>query len=430
MLTIYFVHHNSIPAAYVPGIDLVCYSSRFRLSLVSALLARDLVNVRISRGEAISLFSDNPGAIDLIDGPALALSGGGYRASLFHLGALIRLNERGWLSRLLRIDGVSGGAVVAAWLGLNWRHLRFDSAGVAQNFDELVTQPLCKLASRILDVPVGMAGLLWPVSALPYGLARHLFGRALLSDLPDGGNGPQICALATNLLTGSLVELSARGIHDDFLGDCAAPRLPLATAIAASCSIPPSFRPVALRVRPDAWRGECAPGYARTRRGMFPLMLADGGNYDNQALHHVCKQYRIVLVSDGSAPMPSWSWVSGDWLTSTLRSNRVLIDQVRLLHQRMLRDLHHRQDTPQRVAYWAVASRIEDYGVADALPCDGELTYRLSRMRTRMGRYSAQEQGRLINWGYSACDAALRAELAPDAPPPRAWPVAAYALDG
>ncbi len=325
---------------------------------------------------------------------------------------------------------MSGGAVVAAWLGLKWPDLRFDDNGAATNFDALVARPLQTLASRIMDIPVGLAALAWPVSALPAALAHHLFGKARLADLPDGSNGPQICALATNLLTGSLVELSARGIHDDFLGDCAAPSLPLATAIAASCSIPPSFRPVWLRIDARSWRGACAPGYECTRRSMFPLMLADGGNYDNQALHHVSQRYRVVLVSDGSAPMPAWTWVSGDWLTATLRSNRVLIDQVRLLHQRILRDLHHRQDTPQRVAYWAVASRVSDYGVADALPSDGELTLKLSRMRTRMGRYSAQEQGQLINWGYSACDAALRAELAPDAPPPPGWPVPQYALDG
>jgi NTE family protein len=390
----------------------------------------NLADVRISRGEAISLFSDNPGVNDLIDGPALALSGGGYRALLFHLGALWRLNELGWMRRLLRIDGVSGGAVVAAWLGLKWRELHFDASGVAVNFEELVARPLCRLASRVLDIPVGLAALAWPVSALPYALAHHLFSTARLSELPDGNSGPQICALATNLLTGSLVELSARGIRDDFLGECSAPGLALATAIAASCSIPPSFRPVWLRIDARSWRGECAPGYERTRRAMFPLMLADGGNYDNQALSNVCKRYRTVLVSDGSAPMPSWSWVSGDWLTATLRSNRVLIDQVRLLHQRILRDLHYRQDTLQRVAYWAVASRVCDYGAAEAMPCDGELTLRLSRTRTRMGRYTPQEQGLLINWGYSACDAALRAELALEAAPPRAWPVPAYPLAG
>ena len=41
-------------------------------------------------------------------GMALCLSGGGYRAMLFHLGALLRLNETGFLRKLKRISSVSG----------------------------------------------------------------------------------------------------------------------------------------------------------------------------------------------------------------------------------------------------------------------------------------------------------------------------------
>lgn len=42
------------------------------------------------------------------DGTALCLSGGGYRAMLFHLGVLWRFNEAGWLPRLDRVSSVSG----------------------------------------------------------------------------------------------------------------------------------------------------------------------------------------------------------------------------------------------------------------------------------------------------------------------------------
>ena len=43
-------------------------------------------------------------------GVGLALSGGGYKAAAYHLGALIRLNELGWLPRLSRVASVSGSA--------------------------------------------------------------------------------------------------------------------------------------------------------------------------------------------------------------------------------------------------------------------------------------------------------------------------------
>jgi NTE family protein len=44
------------------------------------------------------------------DGIALCLSGGGFRASLFHLGALRRLHDLGILQRVSAISSVSGGA--------------------------------------------------------------------------------------------------------------------------------------------------------------------------------------------------------------------------------------------------------------------------------------------------------------------------------
>ena len=46
-------------------------------------------------------------------GVALCLSGGGYRAMLFHLGAIWRLNELGRLPTLDRVSSVSGGSITA-----------------------------------------------------------------------------------------------------------------------------------------------------------------------------------------------------------------------------------------------------------------------------------------------------------------------------
>ena len=63
----------------------------------------------------------------------LCLSGGGYRAAVFHLGSLIRLNEAGLLPRLRTVSSVSGGSIVAAFLGLRWTQLQFGPEGRAAN---------------------------------------------------------------------------------------------------------------------------------------------------------------------------------------------------------------------------------------------------------------------------------------------------------
>src|SRR4051812_10372935 len=83
-------------------------------------------------------------------GIALCLSGGGYRAMLFHVGAVIRLNELGYLPRLARISSVSGGSITAGVLGLNWRKLTFVKE-VATNLPELFVAPIRKLASKTID---------------------------------------------------------------------------------------------------------------------------------------------------------------------------------------------------------------------------------------------------------------------------------------
>ncbi len=52
-------------------------------------------------------------------GTALCLSGGRYRAMVYHLGSLWRLNEAGLLRGLKRVSSVSGGSITAAMLGLS-----------------------------------------------------------------------------------------------------------------------------------------------------------------------------------------------------------------------------------------------------------------------------------------------------------------------
>ena len=76
-------------------------------------------------------------------GIGLALSGGGYRAMLFHAGALARMNELGLLSRTQRIASVSGGSIIAGHLALSWTALgAADANQVFANFKKIVVEPV------------------------------------------------------------------------------------------------------------------------------------------------------------------------------------------------------------------------------------------------------------------------------------------------
>jgi NTE family protein len=88
-------------------------------------------------------------------GLAVCLSGGGYRAMVFHIGVLWRLNELGLLPDVKRFSSVSGGSITAGVLAMNWKNLAFDGGKVASNFAEQVVAPLRKMAGTRVDIAAG-----------------------------------------------------------------------------------------------------------------------------------------------------------------------------------------------------------------------------------------------------------------------------------
>ena len=97
----------------------------------------------------------------LEDGVALCLSGGGYRAMVFHLGVLWRLNETKLLSKIKRFSSVSGGSITAGVLARRWGKLTFTD-GVATNFEDVVVQPVRQMASTTIDLGAVFWGSVLP----------------------------------------------------------------------------------------------------------------------------------------------------------------------------------------------------------------------------------------------------------------------------
>ena len=80
---------------------------------------------------------------------------------LFHLGALWRLNELGYLPKLGRISSVSGGSITAGVLGHRWSKLDFAN-GVAANFQSEVVATIRSMASHTIDVGDVLKGIFLP----------------------------------------------------------------------------------------------------------------------------------------------------------------------------------------------------------------------------------------------------------------------------
>ena len=371
-------------------------------------------------------------------GVALALSGGGFRAALFHLGTLWRLNELKLLRDLKEVTSVSGGSITAGWLGLRWKKLTFDSSGEASNFVEVIVKPLRRFCSRTCDVQTVLKGWLNPFRRPSYYLAQHyrkaLFGDATLQHLPSSDEGPRFTIYATNLLTGVSVRMTRKRLADYRIGEIPNPETPLATAVAASSAFPPLYIPLKLRTNPEAWRQlEGADLFSESayRRAMY---LGDGGIYDNMGLESIWSRYETVLVSDAGAPFDDWSkpgMMGISQIARLLRTLAIIDRQSRALrHRWMMRELEHRD---MKGTLWRIGTDIGDYPLVSASRPGPMMPYNeraksLARMRTRLNCFRDQEQGWLINWGYALTDAALRSRVLDAGVAVGTWPVPEHKL--
>src|SRR5438270_8753302 len=110
----------------------------------------------------------------------LALSGGGFRASLYHLGLVRFLRDAKILPNVTHIASVSGGSIFAAHLVLNWGRYN----GSANDFDaaaaELLDFVRLDVRNRILRRFPLTAPVRWLRRALLLGPDRHLTRPGLL----------------------------------------------------------------------------------------------------------------------------------------------------------------------------------------------------------------------------------------------------------
>jgi NTE family protein len=369
---------------------------------------------------------DNPGDPDHPSpGIALCLSGGGYRAMLFHLGTLWRLNELQYLPRLNRISSVSGGSITSGALAMNWKNLQFNAEGFAQNFDQLVTQPLSKMASTSIDVSSVISGIFGGISNQ---VAKHyrdiLFGNTTLQDLPD--DPPRFVFNATSLQTGVLWRFSKPFMGDWIVGLVMNPTLDLATAVAASSAFPPVLSPAVLDLDPNQFtKGEDPPPpgvqYPAFRQ---KIVLSDGGVYDNLGMETAWKHYTTILVSDGGAALTMQADPPHEWLGQAYRVLDVIDNQVGALRKRVL--IASYENKQRAGTYWGVGTDIANYNLATALKCDSNFTLKLAATPTRLTAMDVGLQHQLIDWGYAVCDAAMRTYVVQQAPAPTQSPYGTF----
>jgi len=253
-----------------------------------------------------------------VDGVGLCLSGGGYRAMLFHAGALLRLNQLGYLAKLSRVSSVSGGSIISGLLGRHWSALTWDDDGRATNLVPLVLEPIIEMSKHTIDAVSVALGAVAPFHTIGDEVARHykkhLFHDATLQDLPDDATpgNPRFVINSTSLQTGKLVRFSRPYIADYRVGQWFGPTTSLAEAVTASSAFPPMLSPYKLKRlaagehsrdagdrRPSAGPAQATNSRRLRRRAAG---LRDMGTARHLLGHHV--GYR-QFSREGSAPVHS-----------------------------------------------------------------------------------------------------------------------------
>ncbi len=389
------------------------------------LEVRAMPDENVSTGEPVSLHgpASRAAAEEPESGTALCLSGGGYRAMIFHVGVLWRLNETGFLTQVDRISSVSGGSITAGCLAMNWTRLAPGTPGSDDRFRELVVEPIRRVAGKTIDEWSVLGGILTPGTTVGDKVAGSyrdlLFGNTTLQDMPDN---PRFVINATNVQSGALWRFMKPYMRDYLVGEVRNPTVSLATAVAASSAFPPVLSPVRIDLDPSSFTPKSGDAL-QTEPFTSDVVLSDGGVYDNLGLETAWKKCKTILVSDAGAKMSPEEEPASDWARHSMRILDIIDSQVRSLRKRQLIESY--QAGRRLGAYWGIRTDIAEYGLANPLPCPHDRTLELAAIPTRLKRMAPGDQERLINWGYAVCDAALRTHVDSTIPRPGDFPFTA-----
>jgi NTE family protein len=342
---------------------------------------------------------------------AFCMSGGGYRAALFHLGALRRLNELGILSTIATFTSVSGGSIMAAQLATFLARARAEAGKPIDGFDAGVAEPMRAFAGR--DVRTGAAlARLHPRNWLTPGAQSEALAAAYaegpapgkLADLPEK---PRFVFLASDMRFRDqwVFDTGLRRVGSSAAGYGPLGEWTLARAVAASSCVPGAFGVVHTKQEPSTLTGG---SYAEPDRDWLvrEIDLSDGGMFDNLGLEPVWRDHKTILVADAAPSFKPDPDVG--WLWSALRQGVILLEQATEVRKRWLVAgfIEGKLDG----AYWGIASRPSSY---ELVPDPPAYSYPLIRdfiapVRIDLDVFSPGEIGVLENHGYLMTDLALR----------------------
>jgi predicted acylesterase/phospholipase RssA len=344
----------------------------------------------------------------------LALSGGGFRATLYHLGLARFLRDAGILPSVTHITSVSGGSIFAAHLALNWDRYNGSESEFDAAAAELLAFVRMDVRNRIIRrFPLSFV-VLWPgwlrrrltrTGLLVSHYERFLLGDTSLFQLPES---PHLHILATNLSEGCLCSFNREGLIMVRRQEGHAPRIDrvriglatVAMAVAASSAFPGFFPPLVLTGPEVGASGEFGR-QAYTDGGVFDnlgVRMFRSLEQESGAGH---RPWDAVLVSDvGKSIEVQSGHGAGGMISTAMRASDILMDRVWQLENDTF------ADSPGFV-FARITESVEAHEDPTAL--HPEIQRQTAGIRTDLDAFSPLEISSLIRHGYCVGRKACRA---------------------
>jgi predicted acylesterase/phospholipase RssA len=358
------------------------------------------------------------------DAIGLTLSGGGFRATLFHLGVIRFLYEERRLHKVEHICSVSGGSILAAHLVLNWR--RYTNYENEQEFNNVVRELIAfiqvDVRGRVVRPWLFSMGALWfprivwrdrwhRVNLLQREYDR-LYRSQRLRHLAED-DSPQLHILATSLTTGQLVAFGNNRMQ--FLTDPAdkqeSPRgysvpandVPVSLAVAASSAFPPMFPPVRISYRTFGIHRDLLN---------HSHCLTDGGVFDNLGIRGMLwlleKDTRLgaVIVSDAQRSLSREYRNQYLWgFSRTSRCVDLMMNRVSVFEREAgLSDVTQRGSRLLRCQLVEMVDSEREYAPAPAIQSAAHSA------RTDLDDFSDDEVDAVVHHGYAVARCAAETD--------------------
>jgi len=335
----------------------------------------------------------------------LALSGGGTRAMMFHLGVLRYMAGQGLLERIDRISTVSGGSLL---IGLILGEASMQWPGSQQFTDQVfpaLRQKICgqSLVSKALlkiFLPWNWKFLLSRANLLALSLEKNWAVTAKLRELPET---PEISINGTLAENGKRFRFKRETLGDYKNGYAHTGDYLLANALAVSAAVPGLLGPLVLETRNFKWSRR--PYFGAVDGTEIPvtpefqrLHLYDGGVYDNLGLEPFFdaskgvpkKGSGPIIVSDAGAPLKEgFSY----WTINPFRFKRfsdIMSDQSRSLRVRGF--MRYLNDAVGAGAYLYIGTPVSEAASEKCLSAKHAMAYPTSLFRPTIEDFDAISQ--------------------------------------